>query len=62
MFQLALRLEHRDSADVGNRADALHGMALAASHAGCTPTTFMLLFVQFHVIWYQAMAPLAAAT
>lgn len=43
MFQLALRLEHRDRADVGNRADALHGMALAASHAGCTRTTLRFL-------------------
>jgi hypothetical protein len=33
-FKLALRLQHRYDEDIGNRADALLGLALTASHSG----------------------------
>jgi hypothetical protein len=62
LFQLALRLEHRRMADTGNRADALHGMALVASHSGLSTAVypFLLNFMlhQATALPARAMSPL----
>ena len=58
LFQLALRLEHRRMADPGNRADALHGMALVASHAGVSTAVYPCLM---NLTLLQATAPPASA-
>jgi hypothetical protein len=58
-FQLALRLELRNQADIGNRADALHAMALVASHSGAYSTRRHLTEIWLMIC--QAMALLAVA-
>jgi hypothetical protein len=58
LFHLALRLENRRMADPGNRADALHGMALVASHSGVSSAVCPCLM---NVTLQQATAPPAPA-